>query len=130
MVDRLLITLIILMLALGMFLILRYAHARRASRYRLASAGGLEKPTLLYFRSDSCAPCITQAKALDNIETKYEGKLSILSIDAEKEPQIAEAYGVFTLPTTFVLDTSGTVRQINYGLTGADKLMRQMEQIL
>lgn len=130
MLTRLLITLILLFLGSAIFLILRHAHSRRAS-WRQSPAGQHEgSPTLLYFHSDKCAPCVTQGHYLELLEDTYEGEFIMKTIDADDEPQTANDYGVFSLPSTFVLDRSGKVRQINYGLTTAHKLKRQIESVL
>ena len=86
-------------------------------------------PTLLYFRSDSCAPCVTQASYLQALEQQIGGQVSIQKIDADMEPNVASLFGIFTLPTTLIIDKGGEVRHINYGLTAATKLAQQLESI-
>jgi hypothetical protein len=34
---------------------------------------------------------------------------------------------VFSSPTTFILDTNGQAREVNYGVADASKLRRQLE---
>jgi thioredoxin-like negative regulator of GroEL len=110
--------------ALGVFQGLRLVHVRRITR----AAGGNSRttPTLLYFHSDQCAACPAQGRMVEQVEGKWGERLAIERIDAERQPEIASRYGVFSLPTTILLDTVGQVRQVNYGLTHAAKLEQQL----
>jgi len=50
-------------------------------------------------------------------------RIVVEKVDADVEQAEAERYGVFTLPTTLIVDPQGTVRHINYGIiaiTGGD----------
>ena len=72
---------------------------------------------------------MAQSQHLEILEDKLGDKISIMKVDADRERHLADEYGVFTLPTTFLLDSSGKVQQINYGLTTVSKLIQQMERI-
>jgi len=122
MIERFLIVLLLLMIGSGAYAAFRRAHLRRLNR-RTAAAG---QPTLLYFGSDKCAACPVQVRYLEELAQRWPGRLAIRKIDAEREPEKAAEYGVFTLPTTLVIDETGAVKQINYGLTSAHKLSRQV----
>lgn len=127
MIERLVITIALVGVSALALVAFRQAHAWRIGRS--AAAGSLE-PRLLYFRSDYCAPCVTQMHHLDALRDRYENRLVIEKIDVETEADKASRYGVFTLPTTLVLNRQGDVAYINYGLTGAAKLTRQVERVL
>lgn len=125
MMERLLLTALILALGAVAFWAIRLFH-RRLLAGRIAANG---QPRLLYFRGESCAACATQSRILSALEMQLGGRVRIESIDAEAEPARAAAYAVFTLPTTLLVDRSGHVRHINYGLTAAGPLARQLEEI-
>jgi thioredoxin-like negative regulator of GroEL len=80
---------------------------------------------VLYFRSDSCATCSTQSRFLTQLREWMP--VSVETIDVQAEPQRAADFGVMTLPTTIVVGQQGNVKQINYGLTSATQLARQLE---
>jgi thioredoxin 1 len=130
MIERLLLTLFLTLFGLAVFLAFRYFHLRRARKVALAMVPISDRPTVMYFRSDSCAPCRTQAHYLQNLEEAYGSRLAIQKIDADKQKELAGRYGVFTLPTTLILDRSGEVQYINYGLTATNKLAQQMEKVI
>jgi thioredoxin-like negative regulator of GroEL len=124
MVERLFITLLLVSVGGGAYLALSRRHARLA--------GGLVKaagPALLYFRGAHCSACAAQSHFLEQVERQWSGSLFIEKIDAEAEPERAARYGVFTLPTTMVVDRGGAVRHVNYGLANPAKLVRQLESL-
>ncbi|HEX6387120.1 MAG TPA: thioredoxin family protein [Anaerolineae bacterium] len=125
MVERFLIVLLLIMIGAAAYAAFRQAHLHRLNR--VAAAVG--QPLLLYFGSDSCAACPVQARYLDELAQRWHGRLAIRKIDAGREPEKAAAYGVFTLPTTVIVDEMGVVQQVNYGLTSAHKLGRQVADL-
>jgi thioredoxin 1 len=122
MVERLVLALVLGLLSTGAFTLFRHDHLRRASK--LAPATG--KPLLLYFRSDTCAPCVAQGHYVRQLQAEYGDRFLIRKVDVEAEQAITERYGVFTLPTTLIVDSSGAVKHANYGLTDAVKLASQL----
>ncbi len=121
MIERILIIVILAVVGSGAYTAFKSVHMRR-----LGQADNQNKPLLLYFRSDHCAPCVTQARYLAQLEQNWNGNLTIQKIDTDAEPDKARQYGVFTLPTTILVDALGKVRQVNYGLTNSQKLSAQV----
>lgn len=131
MFERILISLtliILLVAAYGLFQARHRVKAQKAIRRQVTLANG--QPSLLYFWSDDCAPCVTQAQFLRQLPDQVSEQVRVEKIDAEKEPQMAATYGVFTLPTTMLVDGQGSVRHVNYGLTDVRKLTSQLESLL
>ncbi len=124
--ERILIATVLIAAGSGAYLLFKQAHMRRLRPER-ERAG---RPRLLYFRSDTCAPCLTQARFLEELPEPLRQRVDIEKIDVEREVETASRYGVFTLPTTLLLDHKGSVRHVNYGLADAGKLARQVEGIL
>ena len=129
-IERLLLTIFIILISLAIFMVYRYLHLRRLRTVALAPGPARGRPMVLYFRSDSCAPCQTQAPYLRDLEETYGSRLSVQMIDADINKDMASRFGVITLPTTLILDRSGEVKHINYGLTTTSKLSQQMEKII
>jgi thioredoxin-like negative regulator of GroEL len=85
---------------------------------------------LLYFRSDACSPCVAQGRYLGIIEERFQPAVAFRKVEADAEQEVAARYGVFTLPTILILDSSGAVRHANYGLTDPQRLAYQLEKML
>jgi len=130
--ERILITGILFLLGTGGFVALRQWHVGWLNRGETAVSAitSLATPTLLYFRSDTCAVCPTQGRYVEEVVKGWNGRLAIQKIDTDTEPETAQRYGVMSLPTTILIDHNGSVQDINYGLTNARKLNKQVERVL
>jgi thiol-disulfide isomerase/thioredoxin len=125
MFERFVITLGLALLGVCVFVVFRYDHLRRASKAAVA----IGKPAILYFRSDACAPCATQGRFLQQLQAEFGDRIVVEKVDADVEQAKAERYGVFTLPTTLIVDPKGTVRHANYGLADSRKLANQLRTL-
>ena len=82
---------------------------------------------LVYFTTPSCAPCKTvQKPALREIQETLGEGLQVVEIDATEQPEMAQRWGVLSVPTTFVIDSRGQARHVNHGVARADKLLKQL----
>ena len=123
MVERLALVLVLAAAGVAAYALLRQLHMRRMQPGVVA-----DRPTLLYFRSDLCAVCPTQGRYVDQLAAQW-ADLTIERIDAERDPDTAARYRVFSLPTTVLIDGRGQVRHVNDGLTDAHKLGRQLARL-
>lgn len=88
------------------------------------------KPAILYFTTPECAPCKTlQRPALQRVREQLGETLQVIEINAYDHPQLADQWGVFSIPTTFVLDPEGRPRFVNRGVTRAEQLLHQIAQV-
>lgn len=126
MLERAFIASLLVLLAYAAYTGFKRWHMRQAGR--TAAAPG--QPTLLYFRSDACSPCLAQSRYLGLIEQRFQPAVAFRKVEADVEQEVAAQYGVFTLPTILILDSSGAVRHANYGLTDPQRLAYQLENIL
>jgi thioredoxin 1 len=109
---------------------LRLIVLRRSHRNVLGLDGWRsDKPTILYFSSPDCAPCQTiQHPALDELRAQYHERLQIIEVDASEKTNLANQWGVLTVPTTFIIDAKGQPRHVNNGVALADKLRQQLRE--
>jgi thiol-disulfide isomerase/thioredoxin len=88
------------------------------------------KPVLVYFTTPDCAPCKTiQRPAINRVSHLLGGKVEVVEIDATERPDLAKAWGVMSVPTTFVVDTRGEARYVNNGVARAEKLLEQIQTL-
>lgn len=59
---------------------------------------------LLDFYADWCGPCKVMAPIFDEIEKKYEGKIEFKKIDVESQGDLAQQYGILSIPTFVILN--------------------------
>jgi len=88
------------------------------------------KPVLVYFTTPDCVPCKTmQRPAINRVSHLLGDGLEIVEIDATERPDLAQAWGVMSVPTTFVLDAQGEARYVNNGVARAEKLLEQIQTL-
>jgi thioredoxin-like negative regulator of GroEL len=134
--DRLLI-----LLGLAMTLALLAVGARWLARDRVRRVRALPsqdlwnslatapdgRPAVVAFSTPSCAACHTAQKpALAALQSRAEGAIRVLEIDAASRPEVASRFGILTVPATAVLDPTGQLRAVNHGFAGADRLADQL----
>ena len=87
-------------------------------------------PAILYFTAPGCAPCRTvQRPALSRLKEILGDGVQVIEVDASARPDLADYWGVLSLPTTFVIDSKGRPRSVNHGAARAEKLLRQIEAV-
>jgi thioredoxin-like negative regulator of GroEL len=86
--------------------------------------------TLIAFSTPSCAACHqAQAPAVKAVEQQLgSATLRVIHVDAARRPNVAEAFGVLTVPSTAVLAPAGEVVAINQGFTPTGKLVDQLQR--
>jgi thiol-disulfide isomerase/thioredoxin len=88
------------------------------------------QPAILYFTAPGCGPCETiQRPALLELEALSNGRVQVIEVDAIEQPGLADAWGVLTVPTTFVIDSRGRPRGVNHGVARAGKLAHQLTAV-
>ncbi len=88
------------------------------------------KPVIVYFTTPSCVPCKTvQRPAIDKVSRMLGEELKVVEIDATERPDLANRWGVMSVPTTFLLDARGQARYVNNGVTRAEKLIQQIQTL-
>ena len=130
MTERLLLTFLLMLIGCGAYVAFRQVQLWRLNGKTAARGRRSVTLRLLYFRSDTCAACPTQARFVEKVAEKWNGRLAVQTIDVNAQPTLAKQYYVMTLPTTLLIDTSGTVRNINFGVTNTQKLNQQVENLL
>ena len=119
------------LLGVGLYWLVNRIILSRASKKNL----GLEtyrpgKPAILYFTMEGCVPCkTTQRPALEKVSSLTDGQVQIIEVDVVERQDLAESWGVLSVPTTFVIDPMGRPRRVNHGVALAEKLLDQLEQV-
>lgn len=106
----------------------RLVLARAAGKFKALKGLNPGTPAILYFTTPNCAPCKTvQRPAIQKVKQVLGEKVQVIEIDASEQTDLADEWGVLSVPTTFIIDKSGQPRQINHGVTRAEKLLAQLK---
>jgi thiol-disulfide isomerase/thioredoxin len=88
------------------------------------------RPAILYFTDPGCAPCLSvQDPALQEVAAQFGEGLQIIKVQALERPELTDAWGVLSLPTTFIIDSGGRPRGVNHGVARAPHLLDQLAAI-
>ena len=62
-----------------------------------------DKPVLLDFWATWCAPCRMLSPTIDQLSEEYAGKAVIGKVNIDEEHELAERFGVMSIPSVFVI---------------------------
>ena len=84
-----------------------------------------EKPVLVDFTAVWCQPCRMVDPIVKQLAQDWEGKVKVVKLDADENPNIVMQYGVLGIPT-LMLFKSGEVKERVTGYQPKDKLVTKM----
>ncbi|MBD5356630.1 MAG: thioredoxin family protein [Bacteroides sp.] len=73
-------------------------------------------PMLADFSAEWCPPCRQMKPIFRKLKNEYEGKIDLVTIDVDKNPELAERYNVTSIPTFVYISPSGKELYRNVGL--------------
>ena len=88
-----------------------------------------EKPVLVDFHADWCAPCKIMNPVLKNIKSKLGKDLVILKINIDNNPAVAEKFQVKGVPT-FILFRNGEIKWRQSGIIEENKFIELIQKEL
>ncbi|MEW5739639.1 MAG: thioredoxin [Myxococcota bacterium] len=69
-------------------------------------------PVLVDFWATWCAPCRAIAPTLEELATQYKGKVKIAKVDVDENQQVAQQYGIRSIPTLLLFKGGKVVDQL------------------
>lgn len=70
------------------------------------------KPVLVDFWAEWCGPCRLVSPILDEISAEHGEKLTIVKVNVDEEPQLAQQYGITSIPALQVFQNGEVVKSI------------------
>jgi thioredoxin 1 len=80
-------------------------------------------PVLVDFTATWCGPCKALAPIVDKVADEFTGKIKVGKLDIDASPEIAQKYGIRSVPTVLVFE-NGVKKNQHVGLTNRDKLVQ------
>ena len=66
-----------------------------------------DKPAIIDFYASWCGPCRMLAPVLDEIAKEYDGKIYVYKVDTEAETELAQLFGIRSIPSILFVPMDG-----------------------
>ncbi len=88
-----------------------------------------ETPVLIDFYANWCGPCKALSPILEQLQTEFEGKVNIVKVDVDENPELATEHNIKSIPT-LMLFKQGKLIQTMKGFLGKDKVKQLISESL
>ncbi len=88
-----------------------------------------EVPVLVDFWAEWCAPCRNMSPYVDKLAEEFNGRLKVVKINTQENPEVPARYGITAIPTFLVIKDGEVAKQI-VGSQPYDELKSSVEPFL
>lgn len=69
-------------------------------------------PVLIDFWAPWCGPCRMMGPIIEQLAKEYEGKAKVGKVNVDEEGELAQAFGVMSIPTIVLVKDGKVVKQV------------------
>ena len=88
---------------------------------------GSEKPVLVDFWAEWCAPCRMLAPTVDAVAQHYGDNASVVKLNVDDNPSTAQRYGIKGIPTLILFREGKEVERV-VGATSKESITKMIEK--
>jgi thioredoxin 1 len=86
-----------------------------------------ERPVLVDFWAQWCAPCRMLAPTVEAVAEKYEGSATVVKLNVDDNPAVSQRYGIKGIPT-LILFKNGKEEERVVGATSKEAISRMIDK--
>jgi thioredoxin 1 len=86
-------------------------------------------PCIVDFYADWCGPCKMVAPVLEELSNEYEGKIHIYKVDTEHEQELAQVFGIKSIPSILFIPKDGQP-QMSMGAMPKESFKQAIDDVL
>ncbi|MDF2891361.1 MAG: thioredoxin [Clostridia bacterium] len=69
-------------------------------------------PVLVDFWAAWCGPCRMVAPVIDQLAEQYSGKVKVVKLNVDENPEIAEKYQILSIPTVYLFKNGSKAEEM------------------
>jgi thioredoxin 1 len=86
-------------------------------------------PAIIDFYADWCGPCKMVAPILEDISKEYAGKLHVYKVNTDEESDLAQAFGIQSIPSIMFIPQTGQP-QMSVGALPKPSILKAIGDVL
>ncbi len=89
-----------------------------------------DKPAIIDFHATWCGPCKQLAPTLKALAAEYGEEIYIYKVDIDREPDIARAYGIRSVPSLLFIPHDDAIPQMGQGNIPKESLKKVIDEFM
>ena len=83
-------------------------------------------PVLVDFWAPWCGPCKLMGPIIEELAKEFEGKVKVVKLNVDENPQTAQKYGIMSIPTLIIFKNGQIAEQL-IGLRPKEEISQKLQ---